>query len=197
MNHRMALPPYGASFFMKSCIPATATFSHAATKSLPRSGIAPSQAGGGGTSKLDSDFTQPAIRSAFDTMVPMASQRGTTRTQRRTTVITATASDRRPQSRPWMEIINGQVAVTIVTDQIAAPRNGLRIQSDVPSRAPMKSTARKVRVMSRWVSVMGSSFRLAFAPGCDGLAISPISALHPSSLRRTYKNASILRICAP
>ena len=57
-----------------------------------------------------------------------------------------------------MEVINGQVAVTIVTAQIAAPKNGLRIQSDVPIRAPMKSNARKVRVMSRWASIMGSSF---------------------------------------
>jgi len=65
-----------------------------------------------------------AIRSAFDTIVPMANQRGTTRMQRRTTVITATASERRPQSRAWMEIINGQVAVTMVTAQMAAPRNG-------------------------------------------------------------------------
>jgi hypothetical protein len=39
----------------------------------------------------------------------------------------------------------------------------LRIQSDVPSKAPMKSTANKVRVMSRRVSVMESPFRLAFA----------------------------------
>ena len=167
MNHRMASPPYGASLCMKSCIPATATLSHAATRFLPKSGIAPSQAGGGGTSKVDSDFTQLVMRSALDTIVSIDSQRGTTRKQRRTTVITATASDRRPQSRPWMEIINGQVAVTIVTDQIAAPRNGLSIQSDVPSRAPMKSTANKVRVMSRWVSAMESPFRLAFASSND------------------------------
>ena len=161
MNHRTALPPYGASFCTKSCIPATASLSHAATRFLPKSGIEPSQAGGGGTSKVDSDFTKLVIRCSFDTIVSMDSQRGTTSKQRRTTVITATASDRRPQSRPWMETIKGQVAVTIVTDQIAAPRNGLRIHSDVPSRAPMKSTAKKVRVMSRWFSVMESPFRLA------------------------------------
>jgi len=60
-----------------------------------------------------------------------------------------------------METINGQVAVTIVTDQIAAPRNGLSIQSDAQSRAPMKSTVKKVRVMSRWVSIIEGPFRLA------------------------------------
>jgi hypothetical protein len=43
----------------------------------------------------------------------------------------------------------------------------LRIQSDVPSRATMKSTANKVRVMSRWVSAMESPFRLALASSND------------------------------
>jgi hypothetical protein len=53
-----------------------------------------------------------------------------------------------------MEIINGQVAVTIVTAQMTAPKNGRRIHSEVPIRAPMKSTAKTVRVMSRWIPVM-------------------------------------------
>src|SRR5512143_2059739 len=47
--------------------------------------------------------------------------------------------------------------------QIAAPRNGRRIHRDVPIRVPMKSTARTVRVMSRWVSATVNSFRQALA----------------------------------
>ncbi len=90
--------------------------------------------------------------------MPIASQRGTTRKQSRIPVITATDSNRRPQSRSWMEIINGQVAVAIVMAQIAAPRKGLRIHSDVPIRTPMKSTARTVRVMSRWILATNRSF---------------------------------------
>ena len=49
-----------------------------------------------------------------------------------------------------------ETRTAMVTAQIAAPKNGWRIQSDVPISAPRKSSARKVRVMSRRISAMAS-----------------------------------------
>jgi len=71
--------------------------------------------------------------------------------------------------------MSGQVATTIVTAQIAAPKNGRRIQSEVPISPPTKSNARKVRVMSRLISAMESPFRLALASACYFLTASSVA----------------------
>ena len=74
-NHRMAATPVWGKLLYKILQPRSgATFSHADTKSPPKSGRPASQAGGGGNSKSDIDFTQPAIWSAFATIVPMAAR---------------------------------------------------------------------------------------------------------------------------
>ena len=95
------------------------------------------------------DFSRTTISSAFDTIVPMASARGTTKTSSRITVIAATASALRCHRRAWSQSMAGHVATTIIVAHIAAARNGRRIQSEATISAPRKIAPRSVRVSSR------------------------------------------------
>ena len=86
--------------------------------------------------------------SVFETITPMAADRGTTSKHRRIRVITVTAAHRRPQSQDWIFIIRGQVAATMVEAQMIAGRKGSRIHRDIPIRETIKSALRMVRVRS-------------------------------------------------
>jgi len=94
------------------------------------------------------------ISSALATMVPIASEKGTTNTRRSAIVITVTASQRRPHSHPCTRSMSGHVATAIMVAQMSAGRKGRKIQNEAAMSPPMNSTARVVRGRSRWMVVM-------------------------------------------
>ena len=64
-------------------------------------------------------------------------------------VMTITASHRRPPAAFWTFSISGQVATTIIVAQIRAPRNGCRIHRLETIISPMNSTTSTMRATSR------------------------------------------------
>ena len=78
----------------------------------------------------------------------MASQNGTISTSSKASVITTTAGERRLPVKRCTFSISGQVAMTRVTAQMIAGRNGCITQKLAVIRPPMNSTTRVVRVRS-------------------------------------------------
>ena len=64
-------------------------------------------------------------------------------------VMTVTASQRRPPSRAWRAIIIGQVATTIMAAQTVAPMNGSNIHRLATIMSAMNTTPSVMRVRSR------------------------------------------------
>ncbi len=82
------------------------------------------------------------------TIVPIASQNGTTKMTRIAVVITATASARLFHSFDCKLCNSGHVAMASIVAQIIAGRKGFRIQRLPPIRAAMNRMAKVVRVRS-------------------------------------------------
>src|SRR6187200_892821 len=104
-----------------------ATRFHNSIAFVPTSGTFANQSGGAGALKLASDFAHPTTSSTLETIVTIAKVNGTTSTPRSRRVIAVTASARLPHSQFCKEIINGQVATTIVPAHTMAARNGRKI----------------------------------------------------------------------
>ena len=102
-------------------------------------------------------------------MAPIAVQNGSTNTSSIASVITATASERRPQSARSTLSISGHVATTTIVAQITGARNGRRIHSEAMISTPMKSTASVVRVTSLRIdgSPRGADHRRRVSSGDD------------------------------
>jgi hypothetical protein len=100
-----------------------------------------------------SEVAQIAIWSVLPAIEIAASDNGKTSTSKRAIVMTTTADVRLPHNVAWIQRMIGQVAITIIVAQMAAGRNGQTTQNEARIRAPIKSTARVVRVRSRLISV--------------------------------------------
>src|SRR5262249_1872569 len=126
-----------------------ATSFHLVTRRWPISGSRPTQSGGGGTDQVASCCTPPAMSSEYEMIVVRAKVSGTSRPSSNTTVITATASPRRPHSTDCARTSSGHVATTIMIAQTTAGRNGRKIQKLATIMPPMNSTPSVTRARSR------------------------------------------------
>ena len=88
------------------------------------------------------------MRPALSAIADAPSQIGVAISAISATVITATASPRRPQRRAWMPIRMGQVAMTIAPAQITDRRNGSITQTLVAIIARRAMTPRVMRARS-------------------------------------------------
>ena len=157
--HKMAVAAYGVTADARSAGRLAAIFSHNSTACVPISGSVPSQAGGGGRTNDRRFVAQATISLALATIVPMASDNGSTSTSSSAPVIAATASFRLPHSHACSRRITGHVATTIINAQTIAPRNGRRIQivsaiSTTMMRTPSVAPGRSVERRAACVSVM-------------------------------------------
>jgi hypothetical protein len=89
------------------------------------------------------------MSSACSAIVPTARANGKASTRRIASVITTTASQRRPPTRDCTARIKGQVATTIIPAHTIAARNGWSTHSDARIRTPMTSTPSVMRARSR------------------------------------------------
>ena len=141
-----------------------------------------------------SDFAHAAIWSALSTMVPTASESGTTSTRSSPRVITVTARARLFHSRACTQSISCQVATTIMVAQTTAGRNGRKIQNDAAMSAAMNSTASVVRVRSRCKSGMTGSgwWRRKTAQGQEtpGTVVFPFKALYELARNNQWTSSS-------
>jgi predicted cation transporter len=116
-------------------------------------GIFPTHSGITGKTNVLMDFVQSVILSALSMMAEIANVRGMTRNSSSIMVIAATARPRFCQNQPCSFSNIGHVATTIMVAQIKELRNGLKIQKLAAISAPMNSTERVTRVISREVDV--------------------------------------------
>jgi hypothetical protein len=100
------------------------------------------------------------------TIVPIASQNGTTNTRRIDIVMTVTASPRPFHNLACTFRNIGQIAIASIAAHSMAGRNGRRIHTLPAIKAAMKRMANVVRVRSLRTSTMDSYLLLAVAPLC-------------------------------
>ena len=82
-------------------MPLAATLSQNCAALTPNSGTPVNHSGGGGNLNDASEEPQSTIVSKLSVIVVMASQNGTTKTSKRASVMTATASPRTFHNRRW------------------------------------------------------------------------------------------------
>jgi hypothetical protein len=122
--------------------PSTAAWFQNRAACSPTNGRPASHDGGGGSRRSARSFAQPVMTSMLPTSVPMAMATGTIRTSSSRTDITVTAAQRWPPRRRCTQRMIGQVATTIMIDQMIAPRKGCRIHRQAKIKPPVKSTPR-------------------------------------------------------
>src|SRR5262245_4665112 len=154
---------YGATLAAISSMPIAAIFSHAVASSSPIKGRSAAASATDGIFRSAADLAQSAMTSTWSTIVPIVSNRGTTRTESNTSVITVTASARFPQRRASTVAMTGHVDTTMVAAHTIAPINGIRIHIDDPINVKIKITFSSTRVMSGFGSAMGKSFQMQVA----------------------------------
>ena len=107
--------------------------------------------------KVESEVVQAVISLKFSMKAPMANEKGRRKIASKRSVITVTASHRRPSSQRWSIKSMGQVATTIMVAHTTAPRNGRRIQTEAAINANRNTTASVSRVSSNCRSAKAAS----------------------------------------
>ena len=115
----------------------------------PTTGNDTSQDGGSLPLRFEASLIQPLMVSTLLSTVMIASVSGTKNSSSRASVMTVTASPRRPHSIFSALIISGQVVTTIVTAQISDGMKGLSTQRLPPTSAVSATIVITDRVRSK------------------------------------------------